>query len=560
MAAGIRGTAAYGPAGTRPFRFGGAVGRPASAAADADHALAIGAIVDGRYEITGLVGEGGMGRVYAATHRFLRRRVALKVLRGDAQTSAESVARFRQEALLCTRIGHPGIVEVLDCATYGEGRTSRVFMVMELLEGESLEDAMARPGPADARLEWLAAIAEALAAAHRVGVVHRDIKPANVFLVGGRAPKILDFGIAKATDQEGVQTQAGALLGTPYYLAPERALGRALDGRADLYSLGVILYELLTGDVPFVGATMMEVLGHQIRSAPLDPRQAAPERPIPASVAALTLELLAKDPQARPADGDLLAARLRRLIAAEREALAALTTGPREQVEAPIAAPESATLPPIAAGASAADGAAPADSATLQLALPDSAAATIAPADSATQRLEVGLEREASTQRLELGHADSAEPADSLALAQVPAVRRSSRGWVLAAAAVVTAALLAALALREPSSPTATAADSAQVAAEATPAEAPAPIHDAPQLTPSAERDAPAEQDATTDAPATEAITPPQPPIASPTKKRTPAHKRTKVATPPKTAVTSAPTTEPKTSDGPTIKTDIYDD
>ncbi|MCA9662085.1 MAG: protein kinase, partial [Myxococcales bacterium] len=134
MAAGIRGTAPYGPAGTRPFRFGGVLGGPATGDHAADPALAIGALIDGRYEITGLVGEGGMGRVYAATHRFLGRRVALKVLHNDAQTSPESVARFRQEALLCTRIGHPGIVEVLDCATFGEGRRSRVFMVMELLE------------------------------------------------------------------------------------------------------------------------------------------------------------------------------------------------------------------------------------------------------------------------------------------------------------------------------------------------------------------------------------------------------------------------------------------
>ncbi|MCA9638795.1 MAG: serine/threonine protein kinase, partial [Myxococcales bacterium] len=242
-----RGTAPYGPAGTRPFRFGGVLGvlgGPATGDHAADPALAIGALIDGRYEITGLVGEGGMGRVYAATHRFLGRRVALKVLHNDAQTSPESVARFRQEALLCTRIGHPGIVEVLDAARLADGR---VFMVMERLEGESLEDAIARPGPAGPVLGWLAAIADALAAAHAVGVVHRDLKPQNLFLArgpdGAIAPKILDFGIAKLFG-DGLgggasATRTGDVLGTPYYMSPEQCRGAGLvDHRADIYSLG----------------------------------------------------------------------------------------------------------------------------------------------------------------------------------------------------------------------------------------------------------------------------------------------------------------------------------
>ncbi|HFE46769.1 MAG TPA: serine/threonine protein kinase, partial [Nannocystis exedens] len=197
MTSGKRVTAPYDPAKTRPFRYGGI--SVVDAATD-DSPVEIGTLVDGRYEITDLLGEGGMGRVYLAEHRFLGRRVALKMLRKDAQQSPESVARFRQEALLTTRIGHPGIVEVLDCATLADGR---VFMVMEFLEGESLEEAMTRPGPALPRLQWLADVASALAAAHRVGVVHRDIKPANLFLsidrTGATISKILDFGIAKAT-------------------------------------------------------------------------------------------------------------------------------------------------------------------------------------------------------------------------------------------------------------------------------------------------------------------------------------------------------------------------
>ncbi len=363
MTAGTRPTAPYVPAKTRPFRFG----TTSAGVEDEDDApLAIGALIDGRYEITGLVGEGGMGRVYAAEHRFLSRRVALKMLHKDAQTSAENVQRFRQEALLTTRIGHPGIVEVLDCATLPDGR---IYMVMELLDGESLEEAMERPGPADLRLGWLAEIATAVAAAHRVGVIHRDIKPANLFLATGAdgqtIPKILDFGIAKAKGEAGVQTKAGALLGTPYYLAPERALSRPLDARADLYSLGVILYEMLTGDVPFVGETMMEVVGHHIHSPPLDPRQAAPSRPIPAKLAEFTLSLLAKDPELRPADGDLVAASLRAILEDEQEALAALVLGPPEPMSPLAAESGAATVPPLSA----------ADSSTQRLDLPVSASA-----------------------------------------------------------------------------------------------------------------------------------------------------------------------------------------
>ncbi len=375
MTSGKRETAPYSPAETRPFRFGGI----SAASPTTDGApIEIGVVIDGRYQITGLLGEGGMGRVYAAEHRFLRRRVALKMLRRDAQQSPESVARFRQEALLTTRIGHPGIVEVLDCATLADGR---VFMVMEFLEGESFEAAIARPGPALPRLRWLADVASALAAAHKVGVVHRDIKPANLFLsidrTGSTVPKILDFGIAKATEGSEVQTQAGSLLGTPYYLAPERALGQALDARTDLYSLGVILYEILTGDVPFVGVTLMEVIGQQIHATPLDPRQAAPERPIPAAIAELTLDLLAKDPADRPADGDLVASRLRGLIDDLGPALQALETGPRVALlpEEPTDR-GAATVPPLAEDL---------DSATQKLTPPSPAIQVLSLPISATQ-------------------------------------------------------------------------------------------------------------------------------------------------------------------------------
>jgi serine/threonine-protein kinase len=301
-----------------------------------------------------------MGRVYEAEHVRIGRRVAVKLLRRDQHAAPEAVGRFEQEARASSRIGDPGIVEMLDFSTTSDGR---VYLVMEFLRGESLEDWLARPGRLAAVLPALAATARALHAAHRAGVIHRDVKPANVFLVeggdGALRPKLLDFGIAKLVgDTAGPQTQAGTVLGTPYYLAPERAMGKPLDPRADLYSLGVILYEVLTGNVPFLGETMMEVLAGHIRQAPLDPRQAAPDRNIPESLAQLALELLAKAPDERPADGETVAARLEQIYGRESAALIDVPTGPRAVARSSDATLELQASPAVTSALDAA----PADS------------------------------------------------------------------------------------------------------------------------------------------------------------------------------------------------------
>jgi serine/threonine protein kinase len=329
-----RGRPTHGRA-TRPFRFG-SEDRP-----DPDPPLDAGALVGERYRIVRLLGEGGMGRVYEAEHTVLARRVALKLLRRDAQSQAENLARFQQEALAASRIGTPQIVEVVDFASHTGPAGAQTYMVMELLVGESLEDWMDRSEPLDVGVELLAQLCDGLAAAHRAGVIHRDIKPANVFCQasdrhGGDRPrvKILDFGIAKMTSGgPGVQTQQGSLLGTPYYLAPERVMGGAsqLTPATDVYSVGVILYEMLTGNVPFVADSFMGVLARHVHTEPLDPRQAAPERGIPDSIASTCMRLLAKQPGERPSAAEL-AVELRGLLARERSLLSGVRVGPREDV------------------------------------------------------------------------------------------------------------------------------------------------------------------------------------------------------------------------------------
>ena len=317
-----------------------------AAETDADRPLPAGTVIDGRYRLMAELGAGGMGRVYEAEHMFIRRRMALKLLR-TGHAASDAAARMIQEATLAGQVPHPAVVRVFDCAALGDGQ---VYLAMELLRGESLEQALRRPGNAVEMVRRLIEVARGLAAVHRVGVVHRDIKPANIFLALGEQgvhAKLLDFGIAKllpgaaGVGDDSVRTRAGAVLGTPYYLAPEQARGGAIDGRADLYSLGVILYEALTGGLPFVGESFMEILAQHIKVPPLDPRQAAPGRAIPDGIARLTMRLLAKDPGQRTGDGDALADELEGLMRTEGEALARLTVGVRE---GPVASAEAGTF------------------------------------------------------------------------------------------------------------------------------------------------------------------------------------------------------------------------
>ncbi|HSJ73036.1 MAG TPA: protein kinase, partial [Miltoncostaeaceae bacterium] len=246
----------------------------------------------GRYELLAEIGRGGMGVVYQARDKRLDRIVALKRLPENLQAHPRAVQLLLREARSAARLNHPHIVTVYDVDHEDGG----YFLTMEFLEGHPLSTLLHRRGRfAPAEATWLARQAAAgLAYAHERRIVHRDVKTANLFLTRDRVLKIMDFGLAKVI--EAVRRRATRIGGTPDYMAPEQTLGLEVDGRADLYALGVTLYELLTGTVPFEDGDTMR---HHRETPPPDPRERAPETP--ADLAALVLQLLAKKPDERPA-------------------------------------------------------------------------------------------------------------------------------------------------------------------------------------------------------------------------------------------------------------------
>jgi len=235
----------------------------------------LGSVVDDRYEIASVIGEGGMGIVYAARHRALGKRFALKALRKDLATDREIAARFVQEARTAASISHPGLVEITD---FGKLSTGQPFFVMELLEGQSLAQLIRRGGPVPAAraIEIVRQIAEALGSAHERSIVHRDLKPDNIHVSSAVAGKdhvtIVDFGLAKVIGASRL-TRAGMVFGTPHYMSPEQAQGDPTDHRADVYALGVVMYEMFTGRVPFEADSYMGVLTKHMYMAPTPPSQ-----------------------------------------------------------------------------------------------------------------------------------------------------------------------------------------------------------------------------------------------------------------------------------------------
>ncbi|ACY14365.1 serine/threonine-protein kinase [Haliangium ochraceum] len=280
----------------------------------------VGQVLLDRYRITKRIGQGGMGAVYEAEHMLIGKRVAVKVLLEHYAQQGSVVARLEQEARLASAIGHEHIVDITD---FGETPDGCTFVVMEYLEGESLGDCLRREGTFEEQRAIRIAhqVADALAAAHRKGVVHRDVKPENIFLLRRKDTdfaKVVDFGISKSlhTGEGGGMprlTQTGVVLGTPLYMSPEQARGEEnLDQRIDIYALGVILYEMVTGDVPFRGNNSLSVIAQVINDAPVSPREHRPE--LSAELEAVILHAMAKERGDRYASCDALAGDLAALM------------------------------------------------------------------------------------------------------------------------------------------------------------------------------------------------------------------------------------------------------
>ncbi|MBI5488554.1 MAG: serine/threonine protein kinase [Deltaproteobacteria bacterium] len=277
----------------------------------------VGTTIDGRYRVLGRVASGGMGVVYRAEQVFLKREVALKRLHRFLTGQGNAMARFQREAQAAVKISHPNVCQVLDCGVDAEGA---LFIAMELLDGQSLGQRIAdyAPLPLDELVDIGAQICDGLERAHAMGIVHRDLKPDNVMLVpredgAGVVAKIMDFGVAKIRDDAEAKalTQAGMVFGTPKYMAPEQASGEPVDARADLYSLGVILFEMATGRPPFDAPTMGAMLTQHLTVPAPTLESAAPELEYPPAFRDVVARCLAKDPGLRIAPADALARELR---------------------------------------------------------------------------------------------------------------------------------------------------------------------------------------------------------------------------------------------------------
>jgi|SRR5262245_3644953 len=314
---------------------------PATVSPPSDSGALTGRTLDQKYYLESKLGVGGMGTVYRARRLLIGDMVAVKVLQPDQMADQQAVERFRREAQTAARLKHPNVTAVYDFDVSREGLN---YLVMELAEGESLRSLVERQGTlaeTDAA-EIIRQVCAALEEAHRQGVVHRDIKPENILVhatTAGLHVKVLDFGIAALRDvKAGRLTRTGAIVGTPDYMSPEHCLGEELDGRSDIYSLGIVLFEMLTGVLPFDSPTPTAIVVKHVNDPPPPPRTLNPK--ISPAVESVTLRALEKRRDARPQTAGEMA---RELIAAAGSAL------PDAPHPAKVAAPEAITTAPITA-------------------------------------------------------------------------------------------------------------------------------------------------------------------------------------------------------------------
>jgi serine/threonine protein kinase len=273
-------------------------------------------IADGKYQIVRVLGKGGMGTVYQAVQPAMKRMVALKLIRPDMVTRDDAVARFHKEMMVTARVEHPNTVRVYD---FGNDH-GKLYLAMEFLAGPSLQEVIQTSRPALLGVERLVRIARqiahALGAIHAHGIVHRDLKPDNVILLDSFGErdfvKVLDFGIAKVLEEQLRLTATGKPIGTPTYMAPEQAMGLAVDPRTDLYTLGVMLYQMASGRIPFDSVMTESMRLAHAHETPRPITSLVPD--LPPALARLIMQLLEKDPAARPATAAEVAARLDRCL------------------------------------------------------------------------------------------------------------------------------------------------------------------------------------------------------------------------------------------------------
>jgi len=302
----------------------------------------IGVTIAGRYQIEEVLGQGGMATVYAARHRLVDRPCAVKVMNAQYTRNDVIRERFRREAKAAQKLAHPNIIEIFD---QGETPDGLVFLVMELLRGETLADVLQHGKvPLERGLPIMIQIARALARAHDLEVIHRDLKPENIFLArlshGGDQVKLLDFGIARSM-QESRLTGAGEVFGTPQYMAPERITSIEAGPSADLYSFGVIMYEMLTGTFPFDAPDITTYFIKHLKEVPVSPKHYDPS--IPEELARLVMECLAKEAKDRPVDAHRVHADLMHIAGAIGLRVPSDAFGDDLESRAP-----ARTLPPVA--------------------------------------------------------------------------------------------------------------------------------------------------------------------------------------------------------------------